>query len=345
MTGAVKPRPQNGSGAATHVNFSGAMKAKAMERGHIKSSMLLIALLLSAIPCAGTFWLPQHHRRAIQEMVCHITRPPFAIDDGNDDRLVDIRRALERMQSLQNDQVSAAMEELQKRIQKEVVCRESSIPGAGQGIFALRNIKAGCVVGFYPVHGIGVDFEDASSVCIGATLEDQQHFDEMDTDEEAGNNYIQYLIGSRRIGAADFGDDGKLFVNVNPSRTDGTGGWIGHYINDGATVATNSEKGMLDYYSDSLRRKNCVHVPFGPAPLIATVTTRKVKKGEELFTSYGCLYWIEAMLQQGEICADVTDAVQMGAKQTAQDLFTAMQGARTTYVNQQDELQREFADM
>ena len=129
---------------------------------------------------------------------------------------------------------------------------------------------------------------------------------------------------------------------MNPNQSDSNGGWIGHYINDGATVSTNSEVGMLDYYSASRQCKNCVHIPFGPAPLIATVTTRKVNKGEELFTSYGCLYWIENILKEGEDCADITEAVQMEAKQTAQDLFSAMQSARTRYVNQQAELQETF---
>lgn len=268
------------------------------------------------------------------------------MEDTADDRLIDIRKALDRMQTLQKGDAtsSSAMDELQRRIQKAVTCRESSISGAGKGIFAKQDIKPGVIVGFYPVHGIGVDFDDVSSICFGATLKDQEYFDD-DTADERQANYIQYLIGSRRLGEADFGTDTTLFVNVNPSHSDSNGGWIGHYINDGATVSTNSEVGMLDYYAASRQTKNCVHIPFGPAPLIATVTTRKVNKGEELFTSYGCLYWIENILKEGEECADITEAVQMEAKQTAQDLFSAMQSARTRYVNQQAELQETFAKM
>jgi len=267
------------------------------------------------------------------------------MEDTTDDRHVDIRAALDRMQTLQSGgSPPPGMEELQRRISKTVSRRESSIVGAGQGIFATRNIKAGVIVGFYPVHGIGADFTDASSVCIGETLRDQEYFDaDASGDERA--NYIQYLIGSRRIGTAEFGTDTRLYVDVNPGRIDSGGGWITHYINDGATVATNSEGGMLDYYVASRQCKNCVNIPFGPAPLIATVTTRKIKKGEELFTSYGCLYWIESLLQEGEECADVTEAVQMEAKQAAQDLFTAMQNARTTYATQQAELQETFAGL
>mmetsp|Transcript_4000 Transcript_4000/g.9212 ORF Transcript_4000/g.9212 Transcript_4000/m.9212 type:complete len:318 (-) Transcript_4000:2559-3512(-) len=306
-------------------------------------------VLLFGTTSTAAFWLAPRCSncsvRAHQDQTStqtHLTRPPFGLEDLADDRVVDIRTALDRMNALQNDGGTgspSSMGELQRRIQKSVSVRESSIAGAGQGVFAKQNIKAGTVIGFYPVHGIGADF-DVSSVCFGMTQDDQEYFDQT---QEEDSNYVQYLIGSRRIGAADFGAETNLFIDVNPSRMDPTGGWISHFINDGATAVANSEVGMLDYYTASRKFKNCVHVPFGPAPLVATVTTKKVKKGEELFTSYGCLYWIESLLQEGEDCTEVTDAATEEAKQTAQDLFTAMQSARTMYAKQQAELQESFA--
>jgi hypothetical protein len=269
-------------------------------------------------------------------------RPPFGLDDEGDDRLVDIRTALDRMNNLLQDDAgsSPSMQDFQKRIKKVVSCEESSIPGAGKGLFAKQNIKKGTLIGFYPVHGIGAEFDDGSYVCCGITSEDQQHFDGI---KDLKSNYIQYLIGSRKLGTADFGEDTQLFVDVNPNRADSSTYWNGHFVNDGATLSENSEQGMLDYYDASQQRKNCVHIPFGPSPMIAVATTRKVKKGEELFTTYGCLYWLETIIQPGEECADATEAVQLKARDTAQDILSAMRGAQTMYANQQAEIEESFA--
>jgi hypothetical protein len=298
-------------------------------------------------------------------------RPSFSIDDITDDRFIDIRTALDRMNILQHQQQDDGggddnsgeqiMKDFQRRIQKVVSCRESSIQGAGQGLFATKNIKAGTVIGFYPVHGIGVDFNDdtSSSICFGITPEDQKYFDDSNENNNNNNsnnnngskaNYIQYLIGSRKLGEADYGPDTQLFVDINPDRieknnhdgSDISNCWISHYINDGAVVTTNSEMGMLDYYTESKRKKNCVHIPFGPAPIIATVTTRKVKKGEELFTSYGCIYWAESIIKEDECVVDVTDSVQIKAKETAQDIFTAWKNSQTIHESQQIQLQESF---
>jgi len=294
-----------------------------------------------------------------------LLRPTFGIDDITDDRHVDIRNALNRMDTLQkhqqnddDDSGEAIMKDFQKRIKKVVSCRESSIVGAGKGLFATKNIKVGTIIGFYPVHGIGVDFNDdtSSPICLGITPADQEYFDKNENENETKNetsNYIQYLIGSRRVGKSDFGPDAQLFVDINPDRieknhhdSDGSinNCWVSHYINDGATVAANSEVGMLDYYSESNSKKNCVHIPFGPSPIIATVTTRQVKKGEELLTSYGCMYWAACIINENEeeSIVDITDAVQIQAKQTAQDIFTAWKNSQTTHAGKQIQLQESF---
>lgn len=273
-----------------------------------------------------------------------VIRPPFSLEDLADDRMVDIRKALEWMNNLLQGGAGSppSMQDFQMRIQKVVSSGESSIPGAGQGLFAKKNIKKGTLIGFYPVHGIGVEFEDDTFICCGMTSSDQNYFDRI---KDLKSNYIQYLVGSRQLGISDFGEDAQLFVDVNPSRTDLSGCWNGHLVNDGATLSENSEKGMLEYYVASEKRKNCVHIPFGPSPLIAVVTTRKVKKGEELFTTYGCLYWLEGIIRPGEECADVTEAVQLKARQTAQDILASMKSAQTMYGNQEAEIKESFTAM
>ena len=315
-----------------------------------KSLFSLQASILFSIACSSTAFVAPaidahiscQNNNAIGR--CQATREPFGLGDASDDRLVDIRTALDRMNALLQDSAgsSPSIQDFEKRIQKVVSSGESTIPGAGKGLFATKNIKKGTLIGFYPVHGIGAEFEDGSYVCFGISSEDQAHFDGI---KDLKSNYIQYLIGSRKLGAADFGENTQLFVDVNPSRADSSGCWNGHLVNDGAIMSENSEQGMLDYYDASRRCKNCVHIPFGPSPLIAVVTTHKVKKGDELFTTYGCLYWLETIIKPGEECADATEAVQLKARDTAQDILTAMRGAQTMYANQQAEIQESFANL
>mmetsp|Transcript_33606 Transcript_33606/g.79246 ORF Transcript_33606/g.79246 Transcript_33606/m.79246 type:complete len:317 (-) Transcript_33606:249-1199(-) len=312
------------------------------------SSVIKLSVLFSVVssstafvaPIVNSFTVRQNHDLDLHRH--QTTRPVFGIGDTTDDRLVDIRKALDRMNKLLRDDAgsSASIQTFQTRIRKVVKCGESSIPGAGRGLFATQNIKKGTVIGFYPVHGIGAEFEDGSSICCGTSPEDQKYFDEL-----AKSDYLLHLFGSRRLGSADFGEDTQLFIDVNPSRTDLSECWNGHLVNDGATVAENSERGMLDYYTASQRTKNCVHIPFGPSPLLALVTTKKVKKGAELFTTYGCLYWLETIIKPGEEVADATEAVQLQARETAQDLFNAMRSAQTTYASQQVEIEDTFALM
>jgi len=259
--------------------------------------------------------------------------------DTDDARFDDLKIALRRMQSLQN------MSNNNMFIpRKTAVVQKSSIAEAGMGVFALQNIKAGTLVGYYPVHAIGIEQlddngDEVSSVCLAARQQDQPYFDQVATDTQK-SNYMQYLIGSRRIaGNADFGSNNKhrLFVDVQPSLPLNDK-WISHFINDGATVRdNNTEASVLNYYKASRNMKNCVHIPFAASPIMATVTTRKVRKGEELFTTYGCLYW----------CADVTvtQAIQLEAKATAQDLLDAARKAQTPYATQQADLQEQYLSL
>ena len=315
--------------------------------GRISSAIRAVALF-SAVCSSLSFVAPaldSFNQRQCGDNNLHrhqSTRPAFGLDDTTDDRLVDIRNALEKMSKLsQSKDESHSMQTFETRIRKVISSGESSIPGAGRGLFATKNIKKGTVIGFFPVDGIGVEFDDGSSICCGLTPEDQTYFD-----NTPKSNYLLNLFGSRRLGTADFGEDAQLFIDVNPGRTsDASTPWNGHLVNDGATVLENSEQGMLDYYAASQRRKNCVNIPFGPSPLLAVVTTKKVKKGEELFTTYGCLYWMEYILKPDEEVADVTEAVQLQARETAQDLFDAMKDAQVTYAKQQAEIEESFAQM
>ena len=84
---------------------------------------------------------------------------------------------------------------------------------------------------------------------------------------------------------------------------------------------------------------------------MATVTTRKVKKGQELLTTYGCTYWLDALLQNRvddqqqqtpSITTDITDAIQEQATETARDILKCRQGVAVRRQNEAFELYEIF---
>ena len=264
------------------------------------------------------------------------------------------------------------------------------------GLFATQSIQAGTIVAYYPVHRMGVEYDDddddedgesdtdrndaEASFSVTINSIDEEYFSStadklgttttttssttttVDRSDQQSSNYLHFLMGKRPLAPAavdnnndnnsnnngggeapdtDYFQGGLLYIDVNPQRPL-VPGWMSHLVNDGATVLVNTEQGVLDYYSASRAAKNCVHVPFGPSPILATVTTRKVKKGQELLTTYGCTYWLDALLQTPSITTDITDAIQEQATETARDILKCRQGVVVRRQNEVFELYEIF---
>jgi len=80
------------------------------------------------------------------------------------------------------------------------------------------------------------------------------------------------------------------------------------------------------------------------------VTTKNVKKGDELFTTYGGSYWLDDAIQisddddddDEEEPVEITYNIELEAKQTAQDILTAMLQARVAYATLETDLEQLF---
>lgn len=218
-------------------------------------------------------------------------------DGGTDDDIIrnTLDLALSKMKVICDDKFAARFN---KRRMRLVEVRPSSIPGAGLGLFAKEQIKAGTIVSFYPFHTIGIVGLADESIVRRVTIDtvtgktvDQTDYDNTSissaSDQQA---YLMNILGNRPLMKKDISQDlggQTIFIDLDMTQPESLG-FSSHRVNDGATVSINSEEGVLEYYRESRKAKNCVHTPFGPSPLLATVTTRKIKKGDELFTSYGC---------------------------------------------------------
>jgi hypothetical protein len=306
--------------------------------------MMKLLLCIAAFVSEGlSFSLHQQTPRS--------SRPPVrlavsAVDTGtNAEALMTLRAALVKMQTIQDpaffDGSDAYLKEFHNKITKLVTVQDSSIPGAGKGLFAAKDLLAGTIVGFYPTHCIGVATEQSSPY---VTLDpvNQEYFD-----NDQDSNYMQFIVGSRPLLGTDVAQafqGNPIFVDANPNLPINPG-WVGHLVNDGAIVSENTEAGLLKYYKDSNLVNNCVNIPFGPSPIVATVTTQDIEKGGELFTSYGCLYWLQVLLGPDDEPTSITPAVIEESKETAKLLLSTMLQASRTYEEQVAELQVAFENI
>jgi len=223
---------------------------------------------------------------------------------------------------------------------KNIEIKESSIPGAGLGLFAKKPIKANTIVSFYPAHALGLDVDGQQKfVC---SQEDQEYFQKHPSSKSSYLHCTDQPLFKRPSFLSKIVNDEPIYLDVNPDRPI-VDGWASQMINDGAKITANTEEGVLAYYQASKREKNCIHIPFGPSPIMATVTTKKVKKGQELLTTYGGTYWLGVWLDiHGEEGVGITNAIQTEIKETATDLVKSMQSVSVVYGNQLEALQSEF---
>lgn len=255
-----------------------------------------------------------------------------------------LHEGLEKMERVMTSaffESSTSLKSLYTQCGKTIEIKESFIPDAGLGLFARKNIKANTIISFYPAHALGVDVEEGEGFISNAS--DQEYFQSHPSFKSSYLHCTDQPIFKRPSLLQQAGlEDVPLYLDVNPNRPI-VGAWVSQMINDGATVQSNTEAGVLDYYQATKLAKNCIHIPFGPSPIMATVTTRKVKKGEEFLTSYGATYWLGVLLDvHGEEGVGVTPKVQARIQETAVDLTKSMESASLIYANQLEALQAEF---
>ena len=203
----------------------------------------------------------------------------------------------------------------------------------GRGLVANRPLEKGEVVALYPVHALGLsDWAEADSSLGAQRYADRFHPQRellsgellssvkaiapgpiLGSSEMLYFEHEDYYFGPHH-GSNDFSfsieDPSEQYTfDVNPNRPCLQGSnslFGGHIINDASCVDFTGEprlrasKAASYCESSILTDSNVVMCPFGPAPLMAYVTTRQVAKGEELLGVYGLGYWLSYATEDQE---------------------------------------------
>ena len=281
------------------------------------------------------------------------------------------------------------LKQLYTKSTKMVEVKPSTIgPTAGLGLFATKNIKSGTIISMYPAHTLGVELPLSSGsskeIWVTASHSENDRIYFTNNPPSSASPYLhatdQPIFGRPSLLATKFPQlkDLPIYLDVNPNnhnhnhdeeelQKSTTTIWVSQYINDGAIVETYDQNGIEMYYKQSTKRKNCIHIPFGPSPIMATITTRKIKKGEELFTSYGCVYWLGSLSSVSETTSTsstttatttattnddgsspglvgpgMNTQIQSQIQQSAQDLFHSMKTCQTIYQNQIESFEQAY---
>lgn len=213
----------------------------------------------------------------------------------------------------------------------------------GKGLVATRDFCVGELVSIYPVHALG--YIDGCSPkwegCHRSTSSrgqivgncDLLYFEkESSWFGEGGTNNLSFSID----------DPSKTYVfDVNPGRPCSSH-FTAHFVNDAAFAdfSVLDEQGCSDaivpvlaeiaqtYNKASIQGANVAMASFGPAPLMAYITTKPVKSGEEFLATYGIGYWLG-------LCKVVDSDEEMDA----------LGGAIAGFAGVQDELNKYGAEL
>mmetsp|Transcript_3380 Transcript_3380/g.5182 ORF Transcript_3380/g.5182 Transcript_3380/m.5182 type:complete len:338 (-) Transcript_3380:101-1114(-) len=262
---------------------------------------LLTSLTASFAPTAIS--LSRHrpeHYRTYPRISSTTSDGDFDIDTAEDDltkeelllRLSEVRSYYRGRPEEGMTQVAICLKLLSTRLQNLHLNRSfvatSTIPNAGYGLFASRDINDGELITLYPGDAVfsfgqvGAEGEEKSagtinSIMFGAhTKPEQRDINRVMTHEARGYEMeistCTSIVGDPLIGFSD-------------------AAYIAHYANDGGYLTDFGDSGRKAYQKETLERYNAANFVLEGAHM-GTVATKLIERGSEVFISYGEGYWL-----------------------------------------------------
>jgi len=172
-----------------------------------------------------------------------------------------------------------------------VEIRKSNIHG--NGLFATDDIPAGIIITFYPSHALIID----KKIYLSNKIVNKEYF--MENMESLSQTHSFYMSVNDNIQ-----------IIGNPRDTTNTL-LLGHMINDGIgnvflNIDIDETKNFIKfknlvvkYFLEGSKNINCKFVKDNNNILISVVTTKNIKKDEELLTLYNPMYWFNINYNMG----------------------------------------------
>jgi hypothetical protein len=155
----------------------------------------------------------------------------------------------------------------------------STIPGSGNGLFASRNIEKGELVTLFP--GDAILFRDGELEEITGAM-----FGILPRQDETSISLTDDAARAYEIRSSS-----KHSIVGDPSRTDDFA-YLGHVANDGAILTKGDDLSRTVYSSKSANAANAAFQDIHEGCHIGLFAMQPIRKGQEIFVSYGEGYWL-----------------------------------------------------
>jgi SET domain len=178
----------------------------------------------------------------------------------------------------------------------------STIRNAGLGVFATRPIAVNELITLYPGDALlqwhnATDCEDRHGVRV---LLGRPHIQEQER-SDAMNKGTLFGRAMDAARAYEVRITGKTISVVGDPHRRHDAAYLGHLLNDGACLnssSSSSTKIVDEYTRQSLSVANAKIVVGAETCHVELVATRPIAPGQEIFLSYGALYWLSRLPKQ-----------------------------------------------
>ena len=155
----------------------------------------------------------------------------------------------------------------------------STIDGAGNGVFASRDIEEGELITLYP--GDALLIHDEKSSVVGVMF--GSHIDA--NDKNTGR------VTSHEARSYEMELDSYTSLVADPYLGTSNPSYLGHFANDGASLFEFDPASREAYSLASYARYNAANFALENAHM-GMIATKVIPKGQEIFLSYGEGYWL-----------------------------------------------------
>lgn len=163
----------------------------------------------------------------------------------------------------------------------------SSIPGAGLGVFANRYIELGELITLFPGDALLLWNKQVGDLRAGLGVMFGNHVKDRNADRVSSN--------AARLYELKIADSQSIVADASLA---GEMAYIGHMINDGCILASRSNAARTTYSQSSADCRNAAFLDVRGCHYMV-VATKAIRKGDEIFASYGEGYWM-SRIEDGE---------------------------------------------